>query len=244
MSRVSGDRAKVGSSYEQALLIAIERTPRQCHQAQSSWTCRALAAYLAAKGHPRVSAETIRRHLHRLRYRVIRPVLSVASPDPQYAKKRRRVERAKRRARRGECILLFEDEVDLHLLPGITGCWTRRGTQRKVETPRQNRKRYGFGAVNFMTGEVTRRIEDRKTGDGFASLIEQIVARYCGKRWHPGQKKVALVIDNFGIHSCKRASQVIAHYRDRLEVIALPTYAPELNVTSAGLEASTSSRDA
>lgn len=81
-----------------------------------------------------------------------------------------------------------------------------------------------------MTGELTRRIETRKTGAGFAALVEQVVARYCGKRWHKGKRKVALVIDNFRIHSCRRAAEVLARYRDRIEIISLPTYAPELNV--------------
>lgn len=90
MSRVAGDPRKVGSSYSRALLKAVERAPRVCRQAQSSWTCRSLAAYLAARGQALVSPETVRRHLRRLMYRVIRPVLSVSSSDPDYERKRRR----------------------------------------------------------------------------------------------------------------------------------------------------------
>jgi hypothetical protein len=68
--------------------------------------------------------------------------------------------------------LLFEDEVDLHLLPGVIRCWTRRGQQCKVPTPGNNEKRYGFGAVNFKTGRLTRRIGERKNSYGFCALVE------------------------------------------------------------------------
>jgi hypothetical protein len=76
-------------------------------------------------------------------------------------------------------ILLYEDEVDLNLLPGVIRCWTKRGQQRKILTPGQNQKRYGFGAVNFVTGQVTYRVGERKNSDGFIALVEQIVAEYC-----------------------------------------------------------------
>lgn len=51
----------------------------------------------------------------------MRPVLSIASPDPQYAVKAESLEQLKDEARRGEIALLFEDEVDLNLLPGLIG---------------------------------------------------------------------------------------------------------------------------
>jgi len=110
-----------------------------------------------------VCAETVRRHLRKLDYRVIRPVLSINSPDPDYETKALHLEQCQEQARQGEMILLYEDEVDLNLLPGVIRCWTQRGEQRKILTPGQNQKRYGFGAVNFITGQLTYRVGERKT---------------------------------------------------------------------------------
>jgi hypothetical protein len=117
-----------------------------------------LAHHLVEKGQAWVSAETIRRHLRRLDYRVIRPVLSINGPDPEYAVKVAHLEEGQEQARKGEIILLYEDEIDLSLLPGVIRCWTKRGHQRKIPTPGQNVKHYGLGAVNFMTGQLTYRI--------------------------------------------------------------------------------------
>ncbi len=115
------------------------------------------------------------------------------------------------------------------LLPGIAGCWTKRGCQRKVPTPGKNQKRYGFGAVNAVTGAVTRLIRERKKSERFCALGEAIVEACCpGERWEG--TKVALVVDNFIIHRSKATSKLLERYADRLEVCELPTYALQLNV--------------
>ena len=215
--------------FDQALEQAVASEPRNVEQSTSSWSCRELAAYLAQQGHAKVSDETVRRHLHALGYGVIRPVLSISSPDERYAEKLEKLRAHQAAAKRGEVVLLFEDEIDLHLLPGIAGCWTKRGSQRKVPTPGKSLKRYGFGAVNPITGAVTRLIRERKNSESFCALVEAIIAAYCpGEHWEG--PKVVLVVDNFIIHRSKATTKVLERYADRLEVCELPTYAPQLNV--------------
>ncbi len=224
-----GGRPKADEPYRVALHETVEQEPRANGQRFSTWTCADLAQYLAQQGRILLSAETVRRHLLDLGYRIIRPVLSIASPDPEYDVKAESLEQLKEQARRGEITLLFEDEVDLNLLPGVIGCWTKRGQQRKVPTPGQNVKRYGFGAVNFMTGQVTHHIGERKNSDGFIQLVEQVVEDYCpGETWQG--PKVGLVIDNYIIHRSKKTQAVLAKYADRLCVVPLPTYSPKLNL--------------
>lgn len=211
------------------MLTAVEQDPRELTQPFSVWTCNDLAHYLQTQGHALVSDETVRRHLHASDYRVLRPVLSISSPDPDYDVKTAKLHAYHHQARRGEIILLYQDEIDLHLLPGIIGCWTKRGTQRKVPTPGQNQKRYGFGAVNAVTGTLTRVIRERKNSESFSVLVEAVVEHYCpGETWLG--PKVVLVVDNYIIHRSKATQATLARYADRLIVFNLPTYAPKLNV--------------
>jgi transposase len=211
------------------LRAAVEQDPRALGLPFSVWTCANLARDLAQKGHALVAEETIRRHLHDLGYRLLRPVLRINSPDPDYAVKLQQLEQLKVQARQGQLTLLFEDEVDLNLLPGIIGCWTLRGGQRKVPTPGQNQKCFGFGAVNFVTGQLTRLVYEHKNSDGFCALLDQIVQHYCpGEHW--SGPKVTLVIDNYIIHRSQKSERILANYADRLSVMALPTYSPHLNV--------------
>jgi len=225
----SGRPPKITGPSRDDLQQAADQDPRQTGQSFSVWTCKDLARHLAERGHSLVAGETIRRHLRVLGFRIVRPVLSISSPDPDYAMKVERLERLKAQARCGEIVLLYEDEVDLNLLPGIIGCWTRRGQQRKVPTPGQNQKRYGFGVVNFTTGEITRLIGERKDSDHFCAFVEQVVRQYCpGEVWDG--PKVALVVDNYIIHHSKKTLAVLGRYADRLAAVPLPTYSPKLNV--------------
>jgi transposase len=208
---------------------AVDQDPRDAGKPFSVWTCLDLAKYLVEKGFELVSDETIRRILHKLDFRVIRPVLSINSPDEQYETKTAHLRECQKLAREGKMILLYEDEIDLNLLPGIIRCWTRRGSQRKILTPGQNVKRYGFGAVNFLSGQMTYRIGERKNSDGFIALIKQIVAEYCPGVIYSGLK-IGLVVDNYIIHRSKKTQAILDKYADRIEVVPLPTYSPKLNI--------------
>jgi hypothetical protein len=185
-----------------------------------------LAQHVEQCGHPAVSHETIRRHLQRLGYRMLRPVLHVQSPDPDFVSKAARLSRFVSAAEAGQVCLLFADEVDLNLLPGVLRCWTKRGQQRKIDTPGQNQKRYGFGAVNWMTGAVVRHIAERKNSQAFCALIDLICQQY----HEPGSTPhVILVLDNYGIHHSAQTRARLDREAGWLTVCWLPTYTPQLN---------------
>jgi len=206
----------------------VDQCPRSLGQHFSNWTRQCLAAYLAEKLKTTVAACTVGRHLCRLGWTLVRPVLSIKSPDPDYAVKAAELELLKDRAQRGEIILLYEDELDLNLLPGVIRCWTRIGQQRRIPTPGTNQKRYGFGAVHFMEGSLLTHIAERKNSAGFCALVEAIVARFCPTPSWDG-RRVVLVVDNYIIHKSKLTQETLAKYADRLEVFHLPTYSPKLN---------------
>ncbi|HZK67643.1 MAG TPA: IS630 family transposase [Chloroflexota bacterium] len=220
---------KADRSYDQALDKAVEKDPRELGRPFSTWTRASLGLYLAEKLKVTVSESTVGRHLRRLGWTLSRPVLSIRSHDPEYVAKAAELELLKSSARQGDIILLYEDEVDLNLLPGVIRCWTRLGEQRKVFTPGTNKKRYGFGAVDFTEGTIVTHLAERKNGAGFCQLIEAIVARYCPEPVYTGPK-VVLVIDNYVIHKSKLTQATLDKHTDRLELFALPSYSPKLNV--------------
>ena len=49
-------------------------------------------------------------------------------------------------------ILLFADELDLHLLPKVGYQWMPQGQTVKLVTPGQNQKHYLAGALELKTG--------------------------------------------------------------------------------------------
>lgn len=122
------------------LLDLVESDPRDLGYPFSTWTADLLAVALKEQTGLAVSESSVRRTLHGQGYSVQRPVLSVSSPDPEYEQKCERLRELQRRAEAGEIELYYEDEVDLALLPGVMRCWSKQGQQRKIETPRQNKK--------------------------------------------------------------------------------------------------------
>src|SRR5262245_66185495 len=58
------------------------------------------------------------------------------------------------RVPRGE-VVLYLDEVDIHLNPKIGPVWRPAGKQKYVDTPGCNQKRYLAGAFNPRTGKLT-----------------------------------------------------------------------------------------
>ncbi len=225
---ILGVAPKVNGRCEAELKKLVEQEPRQTGYSFSTWTCADLVRELVKKGFEAVSCETIRVHLHTLGYRVLRPVLSIASPDPTYQQKVKKLEKYKKQAKNGEILLYFQDEIDLNLLPGIQRCWTLQGTQRKVMTPGVNVKRYGFGAVNYITGKTLQRIADHKNSDSFCAFVEQFMRTVIQSPDYHGQK-IVMVVDNFIIHHSQKTTKFLEQYADQLVLFALPTYSPWLN---------------
>jgi transposase len=148
----------------------------------------------------------------------------VASPDPRYTPKRRYLRKLERRARRGEIWLYYADEVDIDLLPTLSGRWMRVGQQHAVDTPGKNQKTYGFGAVNFVTGRLAWLMWPNKNNLGFRHLLRQVLSL------HPADTlKIVVVVDNYRIHKTKAVNHLLAHLKGRLRTYFLPTYSPTLN---------------
>ncbi len=220
---------KVTGQCEAELKKLVEQEPRKAGYSFSSWTCADLLHELIRKGFEAVSSETIRAHLHTLGYRVRRPVLSIASPDPEYRQKVKSLKKYQKQAKNGEILLYYQDEIDLNLLPGIMRCWTLEGAQRKVPTPGQNQKQYGFGAVNYVSGQTVHCIEERKNSVGFCAFIEQFMQTVTQAPDYHGQK-IVVVVDNFIIHRSRKTQEFLEKYRDHLLLFLLPTYSPWLNL--------------
>jgi putative transposase len=220
---------KVTGQCKAALKKLIDQEPREAGYSFSTWTCADLLQELVRQGFAAVTRETIRTHLHALGYHVRRPVLTIASPDPHYQEKAKKLKRLQKQAAKGKIWLLYQDEVDLNLLPGILRCWTLEGTQRKVPTPGKNVKRYGFGAVDYVSGKTIHRIEEHKNSVGFCAFVQQLMETITQSPEYHGQK-IVLVVDNFIIHHSKKTLQFLEKYANQLILFALPTYSPWLNL--------------
>jgi transposase len=216
---------KVTPDYLKRLLSLIEREPRTLSCPFSNWIAPLLADYLAAETGMRLDESRIRHYLQVSDYELLRPVLTVASPDPEYESKKARIEDLQRQAKAGEIDLYYEDEIDLALLPTITHCWCKRGHQRNIETPRKNQKRSGAGLIQWVSGKLYWAKSSHKENALFRAVLSQVLAPADGR----GRRKISVVVDTSRIHFAKPVLAKFSTHADQIELVALPTYSPQLN---------------
>jgi hypothetical protein len=182
-----------------------------------------LAAQLELRRGLAVSASTMRRWLHELGYVWKRASLVAKGGDPERAVKLARIRRIAENLLAHE-VLIFADELDIHLLPKVGYEWTRRGTRVEVRTPGRNQKQYLAGGLDIRTGRVHHRIGWSKTNALFRDLLDALDWYYPTR----AIRKIYVVVDNYGIHDARAVRRWLdAH--PRFELIKLPTYCPEAN---------------
>lgn len=220
-----GRPPKITPDYLKRLFSIIEQDPRNLRCPFSNWTAPLLAEYLAQETGIQLDESRLRHYLHAQDYELLRPVLTVASPDPEYDSKRVKIEDLQRQAERGEIDLYYEDEIDLALLPTITRCWCKRGHQRKIETPRKNQKRYGAGLIHWVSGKLYWATSDHKDNALFRAVLSQVLEPLNTQ----ASRKIYVVIDNYRIHFAKPVLALLAAHAEQIELVTLPTYSPQLN---------------
>ncbi len=215
-----GRPRRVTAQQERVLDQTLAREPRAIGKNFSNWTAPNLKIHLHWAVHP----VTVWRYMRRLKWRWRRPVPRVASPDRRYRAKARHLRRLRTQARQGKIQLYYADEMDIALLPTISGRWMRQGQQTQVNTPGQNAKQYVFGAVNYVTGALVWLPWPNKNSVGFWHLLQQVVT-------HHGQTpmKIVIVLDNFRVHKARAVQAWLRAHRALLRLYFLPTYSPHLN---------------
>jgi len=205
--------------------VVANSSPRQHGYRRPTWTQELLVLVLEKKTGIRISRTTMCRVLKRLRIRLGRPKPIVGCPW----KKRRRI----RRIKQIEHLLLtvpmnevivYADEVDIHLNPKIGPDYMLSGTQKTVLTPGKNEKRYLAGALNARTGRLTFVEADRKDSDLFIRQLWQLV-----RDDYPHARRIHIILDNYKIHSSKRTKLALAALGDRVHLHFLPPYCPDHN---------------
>jgi transposase len=221
---VESDAAlRLAPSLRRSLLALLQKSPMTDGWCRTRWSCATLALSLEARRGLRVSAETMRRWLHRLGWCWKRAKLAAKDKDPERTAKLAAIRFAVETLRSRQA-LLFVDELDIALLPKTGYQWMRKGTQGEVLTPGQNEKHYLAGGWDARTGVIHYGFGERKTNVLFRQLLDLVENRYPAQRYD----RVYLVADNYRIHKAQAGQQWLAAH-PRFEVLWLPTYCPRAN---------------
>jgi len=200
-----------------------EKTPRDFGFLRSRWSCATVVLLLWEQHRLSVSAETVRRWLHReqLVWRRPRPVLGLK--DPQYAQKLRAIRHLLATLPEEETAV-FQDEVDINTNPKIGAMWMRRGQQAEVETPGSNRKRYLAGSLHWRTGKLlVSPPGTRRNSVLFVQHLDDLRRRL--RRY----RHIHVICDNASFHDCGLVQEFLAKWGHRISLHFLPKHAPQAN---------------
>ncbi len=211
-----------------ALVLAwwVKRlTPREFGYCRSRWSCATLALVLLDTHGVKVTAQTVRRCLHKqnLVWRRPRPV--PGPKDPQRRQKLRKIRQLLRNSGPDEAAV-FCDEVDLNLNPDIGCMWMSKGEQARVVTPGSNVKRYLCGSMSWRSGELIETIGTSRNAALFVAHLDDL--RRCFRRY----RKVHVICDNARFHKIETSRvvrQYMAEHGDRIVLHYLPAYSPQDN---------------
>lgn len=223
--REDNGNTKADERFQAAVLEVVPRSPRDYGYRRPTWSQELLVLVLEKVTGVRVSTTTMCRVLKRLKIRLGRPKPIVGCPW----KKQRRLRRIRQIERLVETVeddevVVYADEVDIHLNPKIGPDYMLPGTQKTVMTPGKNEKRYLAGALNARTGRLTYVEADRKDSDLFIQQLWQLA-----RDDYPTARRIHVILDNYKIHSSARTQMALTGLDGRVQLHFLPPYCPDHN---------------
>lgn len=216
----SGRPPKVDSEVKRTLEEALSKPPTEQGYNFTVWTTSLLSEHVERELGKQLCPDTIRRTLHDLGFRWRKPRWSVEREDPKAEERMDAIAKAIWNAG-PQTICLVQDETKLGTLPPLRRMWMRKGQQVRIPTPKKNEKFYSYGALDLESGEWFDSLFEKANSDSTISYLESLLAAYPGKH-------IILIWDQATYHTSKRVKRWIAKH-DRLTVLLLPKYSPEIN---------------
>jgi transposase len=217
---------KITSAYQCALLQVVEGSPQDHGYRRPTWTQELLARVLTERTGVAISVSAMSRLLGRSGVGLRRPKPTVGCPWKARRRKRRlrQIEQLVMHLPADE-VVLYLDEVDIHLNPKIGPDWTRRGRQREVLTPGCNEKRYLAGAWNPTTRRLIYVEGQQKNSLLFLTLLYELATKT-----YSNARRIHLILDNYGIHDSLQVQLAMkSAAAEKLRLHFLPPYCPDHN---------------
>lgn len=202
-----------------------ELSPRDFGFLRSRWCCGVVVLGVVETCGLHVSAETVRRWLHRQQGVWRRPQPVVGPNDLERAAKLQALRQRLATLPANE-IAVFQDEVDINTNPKIGAMWMRRGQQVQIPTPGTNEKRSLAGSLNWRTGALSVTESLPKQGRSAALFVRHLDALRCRLLCY---QKIHVICANARSHKCRLVQRYLQQWGHGVVLHYLPTYAPDTN---------------
>ena len=119
--------------------------------------------------------------------------------------------------------IFFQDESTFYQSGIPRRVWAVRGTKPTLPIYGTHSKLNVFGMINPISGKSHFSFIKKLTGDCFIQFLKLILKEY------PCAKKIYVVVDNAPGHRAKKVEKFLKSIGNRIELIRLPPYSPDLN---------------
>jgi transposase len=132
---------------QEYLFCSLEESPKDFGYFATVWTIEIMLDLLKRRRSKDISPSALKKILKKQKWKWNRPKQVPPNAEPIRETEKQEIIRLLKNPREDE-IILFEDEMDLELLPRISGAWMPEGKQLEIETPGQNKITCIFGFFN------------------------------------------------------------------------------------------------
>ena len=115
------------------------------------------------------------------------------------------------------------DEASIQFAPTLIRMWSLKGHQPEILTYGGRLRQHLIGAVDPIEGKVHIAFSEGLKTIQFQHFLEGLLAR------NPHAGKLVVVLDNARAHHSKEVEPFLTANHDRLELLFLPNYSPNLN---------------
>ncbi|MGG6431652.1 IS630 family transposase [Anoxybacillus sp. D401a] len=194
-------------------------------EAKYNWTLAIIAELIQQKWGPTYTLRGTSDILHRLGLSYTKPTYTLANADEEKQKEFVEITfpEVKKLVDGNIAHVLFQDESMIRDYQAIQKTWFVKGKQRIIPTFGKHQGLKLIGTLNYETGEVFCIEEERYDAETFLRFLQLVLERY-------PTGKIVMILDNARIHHAKLIQPFLKEHEDRLELVFLPPYSPQLNL--------------
>lgn len=224
--RRPGEQLALSDTQQQRVRQAIEgKCPDQYMLPFCLWTREAVRDLIVAWFGVELAVRTVGDYLARWGFTPQRPVQRAYEQNPEAVTRWLDEEYPAlvRRARAENAVIMWEDEMGLRSDDTGGRSFAPAG---KTPVVRKTGRRFSVNLIHAIgnRGEFCFRVFDGKFNAG---VFIDFLDRLCRNR--RDGRKVILVVDGHPVHRAKKVTEWVTKRNDRIELVFLPSYSPELN---------------
>jgi transposase len=217
-----GRKPRLTADQEEQIKKALLNTPDHSGIDANQWDGKTLSFYIQQTFQIGLKVRQCQRLMKKLGFTLQKPRTVPAPGDPD-AKEAYKKLQQKRNT--GQYEIFFQDECRFQRTCSTTRSWYLKGKGPTLPSPVGKEKVSIAGAVSQETGSLF-----VLTASTFNAVsLKRFLQKFFKKSTRRKKKKTLLVLDNAQYHKAKELNEYLEEVKDRLGLLFLPPYCPDLN---------------